>query len=252
MFPGVSVKYVDINSKAGKKFARKYNTEKIPAYVFGPEILKAHNFHKVKPSLRYVAGKYIPLPEMVGATIHIKREWKPNQFDLFISPLSEKAYFSLQKTLELAKEQVGGVFYFSKPTAYPTMQIHYIVYEDANGSLIARGGIAEIEETKRQLIIRKYHSEKYFDYIKVKSRHLGSSYWEDALHEVGLNPTEIKRLARSPEAEKLLWDDAKIVKELGIAGDVVFVLDNREVIVIQSRGQLEALLKGLSDRENKE
>ena len=231
MFPGISVKYVDINSEKGKKLSQQYGIENLPAYIFGAEILKTHNFHKVKTSLRYVAGKYVPLPEMVGATIYVKRQWKPAQIDLFISCLSERANFALQKA--------------NKPTM--NLQIHYIAYEDTNNSLIAQRGVAEIEEAKRQLIIKKYHDEKYCDYIKAKSRHLGSSYWEDALLEVGLNPAEIKRLAKSPEAENLLRADTKLVKELDIAGDVAFLLDNREVIVVQSRMQLEALLKGLSD-----
>jgi len=247
MFPGVSVKYVDINSKAGKKLAPKYHIEKIPAYIFGAEILTTHNFHKVKPSLRYVADKYIPLPEMVGATIYVKRQWKPDQFDLFIACLSERANFTLRKTLETLANCKD------KPAARSTMnlRIHYIAHEEANGSLIAPGGIAEIEEAKRQLIIKKYHDEKYYNYIKAKSRRLGSSYWEDALLEVGLNPAEIKRLARSPKAEVLLRADAKLVEELGIVGDVAFLLDNREVIVVQSVMQLEALLKGLSDGRDK-
>ena len=251
MFPGVAVKYVNVNSKTGKKIVAKYHIEKIPAYIFDAGILKAHNFPKVKPSLRYIADKYIPLPEMVGATVYVKRQWKPNQIDLFISCLSERANLALQKTLQLAQEQAGGMFHSNKPAAFSPLQIHYIAYEDANGSLTAPGKAAEIEEAKRQLIIKRYYGEKYHDYIKAKSHCLGSSYWEEALLEVGLNPAEIKRLAKSAEAENLLRADAELVQELDIPGDVVFMLDNREVIVVQSRMHLDALLQGLNDRQAK-
>ncbi|MBU1626828.1 hypothetical protein KKB18_05605, partial [bacterium] len=59
------------------------------------------------------------------------------------------------------------------------------------------------------------------------------------------DPAKVKKIALSPEGKSLLQDDIKLADELQVGGDVVFFVNNQEVIYLKNLGNLSELLDKL-------
>ncbi len=238
LFPGVRIRRVSHNSYEGKLLIIQHNLRKLPAYIFGEGLLEDKNFPQIKSRIYESRGVYLIFPEAVGASVLIERERTPGRADIFVSSVSSRALGVIRDTMAHMEGYEGP----------QNVYIHYVTRKNRDGELVAGGGRYEVEESIRQLVVNKFYAEKYPEYIRAKIRSGGSSYWEETVEAVGLDPDTIKAIARSETGLSLLKEDARLSEELGITGEIVFLIDNQELVTIAEKEQLQTILNYIFPR----
>ena len=242
LFPGVQVERVSGRSEEGRRLIEQYGVRRLPAYQFGREVLDAYRLPRVRSSLRWVVDRFVLDPQAVGANVDPTRPEVPGRIDLFLSSLSPRAYDVALDVETVLAERDGSL----------DLRVHYLAYEDEDGRLTAPGGRFEVEEAIRHRVIWTRHPDRYFEYLRVRKRDIGSSYWEDEVRAVGIDPEEVRRIARSPEGVALLAADAKLAETFGLGGDLAFVLNNREAAYIEGPMAFRELVERLSQEGSKD
>ena len=225
MFPGVEVSIVDGLSVEGISLIEQFGIQRLPSYLFGSEILVAPNLERIKPSLRRIEDRYVANPASVGAPVWVGRKRVPYRIDLFIQPLSPnatQAWLSLQESLA---ESLWNI------------ELHYLLEYQA----------AE-EEAARQRVIRIYHPKRFNEYLKARLNTFESSYWEEAITEVGLDATTIKQLARD-EGPTLLKADRDWAQTMQLTGEIALVVENREAVALQDAAQFRVLVQRITGQD---
>ena len=241
MLPGLSVERVDAASPRGSALVKSYGVERLPAYLFSEQVARAVNFEQLKPAFVKRDDKLLFRPEMCGANIVASRPRVPKRLDLFLSPVAKPGLEALLLVFDLMRR--GELEYSCK--------IHYIVYPDGGGGLVARMGLAELEEAQRQVAIEILHPEKFGDYIRLRSKAPDSSYWEEPILAIGLDPLKLKQFACSEKVRARLLADARLCQELGIAGPAALLIENREIARVMSERMLREIIDKLAKRLKK-
>ncbi|MBI4651611.1 hypothetical protein HY745_10075, partial [Candidatus Desantisbacteria bacterium] len=235
LFPNLKVIFTSIESDEGLKLKEKNKIKSIPVFIFDSTILRAQNYLSISSHLEKIENNYILNTSKYKNTELFFHETKiNNQIDIFISPLAYQSYIvidSIRKTLKLK-----GMY---------NLGIKYISQKDAKDNVFFRFGLTELEEAERQIAIQIYHPEKFFDYIKARSLNLNSSYWEDPITMLGLNPQEIKLQSKNETIISILKKNAEKTKNFRINSEVSVVINNQERIPLLNQNDLQILLKKL-------
>jgi predicted DsbA family dithiol-disulfide isomerase len=235
MFPGIETEYVEFASPRGQKLVQDYNLQRLPAYLFAPAVLEAENVEQLKGELKFVKQRLLLSPTAAQANLYLNRPSRPGRLEFLFSPLSPQ----LNKVLL-------DIYHILEEEPFPLdFRLRYLVRYDSAGGLVAPNGQAEVEEARRQLVIRRDYPAKFKAYIMRRSQDLDSSYWEQPLLDVGLDPYKIKQQAQSRAVEKLLAEDAAALRELEIGSTPMFLVNNRELIELQNKQQFKELLNKL-------
>ncbi len=239
LFPGINTKYVTADSISGKSLIEEYHLNRLPAYLFGKAALKAKNIDQLKEELTFVKDQFVLSPALANAMLYINRTPEPGQISFLFSPLSPKSNLVLQNIYDIIMRE------------HPTLgfQVRYLIKRNSPESFAAVGGLAELEEIRRQLIIQRDHAEKFKAYIKLRGKNPASSYWEQPLLELGLDPGQIKQKAQSKAADKLLAKEADYLEGLELSPAPLFLVNNQELVLLQNSQQFKELLHQLRTRE---
>lgn len=249
LFPNLQATFVEEHSPEGQRLIKDYRIEILPAYLFGKQILQAKHLDEIKPDLAYrrpeksardksgrqkSEGRFL---NVLGANYYLKRPYKPNKVEYIFSASMPVGYQVLLDVYEQSGRKIPDYF-----------GIRYFVAQDEQGNILARAGQAEVEEDLRQLAIQKLYPDKFIPYLRLRMNQIKSSYWEDSLLAVGLNPQEIKAASNKPEIRDRLAEDAAYLKGLQlpeINNAPLFLINNQELLLIQSKDQFLDILKKL-------
>ncbi len=239
LFPGIKPTDVSADSALGKQLISDYRLERLPAYLFALDVLEAKHIDQLKEDMVFVNDRLLLSPSASQAQVYIKRTPKPGRIEFLFSPLSppsNKVLLDIYRILE--NEDLSVNF-----------RLRYLVQQDQAGNLKTAYGPAELEEMRRQFIIRRDHADKFKPYLKLRSQNLDSSYWEQPLLDLGLEPYNIKKQAQSKAAEEMLIEEAQVLEGLEISPTPQFLINNRELIELQNRRQFKELLNRLQARK---
>jgi glutaredoxin len=232
LLPGINIEYVTAASPQGEKFIQEYNLERLPAYLFSPEILGVKNIDPLKEDLRFVKDRFLLSPVFTQSRFYINRPHKPGRIEFLFSPLSYQSYKVLLDVYQIIEEKHPSINFV----------LRYLVKQDKTGNLIFPQGLAESEEARRQVVISRDYTEKFGTYLRLRSEQLDSSYWEQPLLDLGLDPYKIKQQANSKPTEEILKRDASILQGLEITSVPTFLVNNQELIELHNKQQFKELL----------
>jgi hypothetical protein len=233
-FPGIVERKVDYRSAEGAALATKYKIERLPAYVLGKEALKEQKTDAVQEALVPTADAIVLSPYLSGAHQDITRPRSPGRADLFMAAHSTAAADLMSEYLDLAQRAEA-----------PPTRLHSMVWRNSEGKLAAQGGLSELEAMARSTAVAVAWPEKLHEYLRSCLERVGSSYWQDALVEVGLDPQAVRRLAQSDRILALLDADAQALAEIASGGPVVLLAANQEVVPCTSRAELRHALSAV-------
>lgn len=240
LFPGVEVRYVFEDEPEGRDLINKYGVTYLPAFIFSDSVKKTAKFHDMQGGFAAKEGKYILNPDAIGANIRIFREAIPNKADVFYEPYSETAYPALIDALRMIAKSDWNLDF----------SIHINFYRDKQGKITARRGLAELEEGKRQLVIREYYPDKFAAYLTAASKQIGSSYWDKPVREAGLDPEKIRELASSELADRLVATEIAIAEGANIGGEIGFLFRNREQVRVDNPDQFKQIIEQMLTRKS--
>ncbi|MBI5416844.1 hypothetical protein HZA55_02700 [Candidatus Poribacteria bacterium] len=235
LFPGLKTDFVSLSSTEGKELVNKHKINTVPYFIFNNEITETNNYLKISNQLKKNNDKYsldlsgYNIPEIFLNTPKID-----NHIDVYISPIIIQSYIILDALQKLAVNNKAF-----------NLEIHYMVYSD-NGNLTFMHGLAEKEEALRQIAIKIYHNDKFIEYLNNKKNTLESSYWEEPIKAINLDPEIIKKQSNDDKTKSILFENSEKVKFFNMRSEVTIVINNNERIPILNRKQFSGLIDKLS------
>jgi len=239
IYPNAKVEKVDAGSRAGKKLVEQYELTLLPAFIFPKKIETFKNFQHMERYLKKIKDIYLLDPK-IGGNVQTQRERKPKTVDIFYSPFSTKAMRVLLDVHDLLTRpdmQALKVTINLRP---------YGMFEA--GMLITQMGPPELEEMQRVLTVVQLAPDKIWQYIKLRYENPASSWWEDYITQIGLDPAAVKKLAQSDEIKKQLEANSHMAADFSIADEIVFVIENRELARLEGKDQFRKMLESLGTR----
>ncbi|MCK4859084.1 MAG: hypothetical protein KAS87_00825 [Candidatus Omnitrophica bacterium] len=215
--PDLIVKKVAHNSPEGKKMVQELGFDVLPIYTLSKsaEQIKDFAFYKRNGMLIEKGDRYILNPDIIGINYYIKREKEDNNLKLFTMSACPFGTEAENEILSLAEEKDIKV------------EIYYIAFYDEKKGWESLHGLSEAEENIRQLCVRKYYPEKYFDYILERNENIKSSFWEKAAINVGVDDKKIQQ-CQYDEGKELLKQNAKLAQELKINASPTILWENNK------------------------
>ena len=239
LFPGLEVVLVDSDAKKGKALIEKIMAKLLPVYLLEKDADTQKSFQNIKERVELKEGSYYLKPQFFGGAIFVGRKKIPMKLDVFVGTKGAAAekVFAVLKELHTRHNNVDIV-------------IHYLAIEGQTG-FSAPTGLAELEEDIRQVCVKRYHPDKYWDYALCRAKNQESSWWDMCAEQLGIDTKAIKQCSLLGEGINLLRENSTLNQELRIAGGPTYVVNNQEVFSVTGVPQIEQIEEMLGLNEVK-
>jgi len=246
MFPGLTPKTVDYGTPEGKQLydsLKDKGVKLLPAFLMEPAVTEDPGFDQVKRfvtdagpyKLLQIGAKFDPTAEICDnkadddgngkvdcddETCKSKMVCRPEikgQLEVFVMsqcPFGVKALNAMKEVLAAFDKKID-------------FKVNFIA-DEANGALKSMHGQGEVDEDIRELCAIKYYAKdyKYMDYILCRNADLKNPDWKKCA-TAGIDAAKIDKCFTSDEGKKLLSENAKIAKSLGIGASPTWVANNK-------------------------
>jgi thiol-disulfide isomerase/thioredoxin len=231
IIPEARPKELDYNSSEAKEWIERLGINFIPYIIFEKKIEQSDKFFELVRSgmIEKKVGEYV-VPERLFAPIGVmlfRREKIPYRIDLFLM-----SYCPAGKD---AQRQMGN--YIEKnPNSFKVVCRYITKFREFG--IDSFHGPDEIKEDIHQLLIQKYHPDKFWEYLK--RYHEGKGF-EVACGELEIDSSEL--MQRKAEGITFLEEDFNLCKELGINFSPTILLQNQILLASMNivRGFLSQL-----------
>jgi hypothetical protein len=226
LFEGAVIETVSVSSPKGKQLLTDYTPKALPLYVFDIKVSQAVNFSKIVAGLELEKNAYVFKDGYVKNSYFFKRTLMPGECVVFIDPL----FSGVRDALAIALAKRANVRVSVKP----------IIFIHPDSSKLSSEDQLRREETERWLLLSEKYDAKYGAYLAEYLRKNAPSYWFLTVRDLGVNVDDfVKKIKADPQRLPRLWTT---LSELGIAGPVEALIDNREVVPIKSPKELGEVL----------
>lgn len=226
----VEVKFVDVDREAALKDP-KYeglNLDYMPLYLVEKNKITEEKFAEaIKYGQLKANNDFIIFEKQTGNGVYVNRKPIPNQLEIFV--MSQCPY-GVQ-----AEERIINAMKLDKLPKNVNINIRYIASEDGN-SFNSLHGSAEWEEDVRQLIIKKYYPQKFWNYLEIRNKDYKSSLWDEAAEKAGINPKVFKKYWK--EGLEMLREEVKHGNEYNVNSSPTVIWEGRVVTNMGSLGSL--------------
>ncbi len=248
MFPGLQPKTVDYGTPEGKALydgLKDKGAKLLPAFLFAPIVAEDPGFQQVQRfvadageyKLLQIGAKFDPTAEICDNQIDddgngkidcaddackgkvVCREAKAKQLDVFVMaqcPFGVKALNAMKEVLDAFKDDSIA------------FNINYIADELPDGSFKSLHGQGEVDEDIRELCVIKNYPKgaKYMDYVLCRNADIRATEWQKCATG-GIDAKVIDKCASGPEGKKLLSENLKLAKDLGIGASPTWLANNK-------------------------
>lgn len=231
IFPRIEIRFIDYGSGEGKAWVDKTKASLLPVYLLAQEADKEAGFKNIQEFVDLKESYYHITPRLAGGSIFVGRQKLSKRLDVFLASAGKtvRGLLSVLKELQAKHKDLK-------------VDIHYLAFEGPDG-FSAPGGLFELEEDIRQVCVRRYSLEKFWDYALCRADLQESSWWDVCAEQHTLDAKKIKKCALSDEGMSLLRENTKLNRELEIANGPTFLVDNHIVFSLSGVPTLEALEK---------
>ena len=243
MFPGLTLEKLDYGDEAGKKLYEEEGIEALPVMLFDENIAKADGYDRLERFLQPSKSgkwkvfkgraKFDPKAEICdnGADDTgngkvdcdddtcknnlLCREEAAGKLELFVMsqcPFGLKAFTAMKEVLPA----FGADLKF---------EVHFIG-DEQNGQLTAMHGQGEVDENIRELCALKKAPKKAMEYIWCRNENIRDNNYLPCAEKAGITDV-VKACFEGDEGKKLLSDDYKVAKGLGIGGSPTWIANGR-------------------------
>jgi hypothetical protein len=232
-FPGIESRFIDSDSAEGKSFIRQSQAKLLPVYLLAKEAQAEKGFKEIEEFAQLKGNYYYLIPRLTGGSIFVGRAKVDKRLGVFLGTKNEhiEGILSVLKQLSGAHKELQ-------------LNIHYLAIEGPKG-FEAPGGVAELEESMRQVCVKQYYPEKFWDYAICRAGVKESTWWDLCAKQHRIDAKKIKNCALSDEAVRLLRENTALNKELEIAAGPTLLVNNYIVIGLSGVPSLETLEKML-------
>lgn len=217
-FPQLYASFIDYDSDEGRKIVNQLGVTKLPAYYFESNVQEAQRFDMVRENLHTIrAGRklyYLVDENSVDYSYLIKNDITNSEYQLFT--MAECPYSAIVIDSLIAHNVNQDV------------EIRYIVsFDEKTKKISSLHGEEEIEETKRQLVIREYFDNKYWEYLALYNK---NHDYLRCLNELDLDNEKLDQLIDS-HGQTLLINEAELCKSLSVNASPTFLWNDHYVFL---------------------
>ncbi|MBZ0270677.1 DsbA family protein, partial [bacterium] len=242
LFPKMTVDKSPSTSAAAKKMIADYGIEWLPAFIYPKEFEKAKTFERLRPAMKPLPNEkgFMLDPVQIGAGYSLTRERKAGALDVIYTPFSPRALTILLDAVEVLATDAGAkvrdkVTY--RPAGFLT----------PTGDIETQFGAPEREEMERHIAVQNTGGAGAFrNYLDERRKDPVSSYWEDFVKRAKLDPAKVKDAAQSPPVRDALQANSRLASDFAVRTDIVFIVENREAVVVKDKEDFKRLLDYLS------
>ncbi|MBN3041162.1 MAG: hypothetical protein JW867_08530 [Candidatus Omnitrophica bacterium] len=221
-FIGINFNRLDYHDKKAQDLIKRYQAETLPLFVIEKKIQQEKFFDSLSDVFVEHDDNFVLTPKLAGLFMFLDREEVKNKLDLFID-FYGKGTFDIYPKLQ--KFCSDNKIDFRK---------HFIISKDASK-------VYPLEEVKVALAVGRTYPDKESNYISLRIEQINQSSWVTTLDELGIDYKKILAESRSQDMDKLLEENSKLIKELGIGeGNVILINNNK---IFKAFGIDEKLLK---------
>jgi hypothetical protein len=242
MFPGMKMRKIDWAEEETKKLYEEEGITFLPVILFGKEVEKGDGYKRLQRFLKpSKSGKWLvfagraqhdPKAEICDNKVDDTGNGKVDCDDdtcannllcraevkgkLEVFVMSE-CPFGL-KALNAMEEVLGA---FGKEI---TFEVHFIG-DEQNGKATSMHGQSEVDENIRELCAIKNYADKYMTYILCRNKNIKDKDWQKCATD-GIDAKVIEDCFKG-DGEKMLIEDMKMAKALGISGSPTWIANGR-------------------------
>ncbi len=247
MFPGLQPKTVDYGTPEGKQLYDSLKTADgkvlLPAFLMEPAVEQDPGFDQVKRfvkdagqyKLLQIGAKFDPTAEICDNTTDddgngkvdcddesckekmICRPEIKNQLEVFVMsqcPFGIKALNAMKEVLAAFDNKIN-------------FKVNFIG-DEKDGKLTSMHGQGEVDENIRELCAIKYYGKdyKYMDYVLCRNADIKNPDWKKCAVN-GIDAAKIEKCSTTDEGTKMMTENIKIAKSLGIGASPTWVANNK-------------------------
>ncbi|KAF0127276.1 MAG: hypothetical protein FD189_343 [Elusimicrobia bacterium] len=222
-FAGLRPKELEYSSSEARRLLKA--PKSLPAYVIEdtPEVRKAFE-QAIAAGAFEQAGKNFVYYDKGRKSLLTLEKHLPGELELFTMSMCP---YGVQAENSLVVAYRQGLL--PKGTK---LRLRYIAdaVTDEKGGLTFNSlqGTPEWEENARQLFIKKTFPDKFYDYLLTRNKDVRSSRWETAAEAAGVDPAAVS--AGFEEGKRLLAEDVKRARALGVGSSPTFLVDGRVLV----------------------
>lgn len=218
VLPNLETDILVEDSKEAKELIEKLEITMLPVYLIDGSIEKEKVFSQITKIVKKTADFYMLEPSFSGVSFFINREKIPHRLDVFFD-IGTKNTVKILDMLEALKDKRKDI----------DIHINFLAIKDPATGFIAKGGKYEVEEYLRSACINKYYPDKIWYYLSCRFADIESSWWDDCISKIGMDPLKIKGCAQTQEGKSLLEEFTKLTEELEVVFGPTFVINNQEI-----------------------
>lgn len=207
-FPGVAATRIEHPGVGAEKMVKDLGLTTLPAYVFGSELARDPAYSEVKDRFEEKNGLFVLKPQFAGIAVFLGRPAVPRKIDVFLS-----LYDPNITTLLYHLEEFDP-------------QIHFLAGRK-DGQFVTAKGLAELEEMKRCVCVKKQYPAYFWNYLNCRVRNIESSWWQDCLGD--LDPAPVKACAQGSQGTALLLENIALNEELQIVSSPTYLVNNQNI-----------------------
>ena len=220
--PNLELKVVYADDPKGQEWVKKLGAEMLPVFILSEGIKNSPGFDNIEDMLVKTDLGYVIKPQVSGVSVYTSRSVIPKRVDVFIAGiLDENAYQVLAQLKRLKDSPEMRDWRF---------RLHYLI-SFANGVWSSLFGPNDLAEVLRQLCVRKYHPDKYLDYLLCRYE---NRYAQDDFCEVrlGIDTDKVNAcITNNGELGYLLVSSSKLTQELNITTPGLILFENNQVFI---------------------
>jgi hypothetical protein len=212
-FLGIDFKRLDYREDAAKELIKEYGITTLPCFILPSQVKEEKKFSKLGGRFREIKGKIILQPELSGVFLFLDRKEIKNRIDFFLDMFDKNAADVLKALIEFST------------TNNIKLNIHFIV------SPKVKYGYPH-EEIKAALAIREVYPDKFNRYLNLRINNIRKVSWVNSLEELKGEYEKIRGLLKSQLISRLLEENSKLARELGVRDGNVILVNNRMIFKI--------------------
>lgn len=207
-FPGIELTRIFYPGAQAQQMIKDFQIKTLPAFIFGKTIEQDPGFAEMKDRLEPVGGQYVLKPQFSGVAVLLDRQFAASKIDVFLSLYDPNITMLLYNLEEF------------------NPQIHFLAAHK-DGQIMTVKGVAELEEMKRSVCVKKYYPAYFWNYLNCRVRNIESTWWQDCMGD--LDGSVIKTCAQGQEGSDLLNQNIALTEELQIMASPTYVINNQSI-----------------------
>ncbi len=219
-FPRLEVVELDPQTPDFKNYIdlipSSYNT--LPIYILSSNAELDASFPQIAHMLTKVDTLFVFNRPVISE--YVENEEVPHRVDVFVAPMCP---YSLQFERLFFRDFVRGG-QFVPNDSVKAVNFHIMIKSDGVHYHMLHGQ-AEVEEVRRQLVVRQFFADRFFDYLRCRAENIQGD-WTVCAQAAGIDTAKLRELV-SQKSDSLIREEIEVLSRYIVDSTPTFIYKNK-------------------------